>query len=266
MSNVISGQLSKMTHKAGIPIQYFLNLSEESYPLTSKVGQIVTVKHTGKITCVECGRVIKKTYSDGYCFPCTRDLPENDICSVRPEKCQHDKGNETDREFYEKYCNIDHYVYLSQTSGVKVGITRHYNIPSRWIDQGAVKALIIAKVPRRILSGHIEIVLAKEISDKTNWRKMLLGQVDEVDFSFVRREMIECIPHDLKKYALYEEEVQSFIYPVEAVPEKISSHNLDKESEFSEKLTGIKGQYLIFKNRVINMRKYSGYHIEFTFD
>ena len=266
MSKVISGQLSKMTHKAGIPIQYFLNLSEESHSLTSKVGQIVTVKHTGKITCVECGRVIKKTYSDGYCFPCTRDLPENDICSVRPEKCQHDKGNEADREFYEKYCNIDHYVYLSQTSGVKVGITRHYNIPSRWIDQGAVKALIIAKVPRRILSGHIEIVLAKEISDKTNWRKMLLGQVEEVDFSFMRREMIECIPQDLKQYALYEEEVQSFIYPVEAVPEKISSHNLDKESEFSEKLTGIKGQYLIFKNRVINMRKYSGYHIEFTFE
>ena len=266
MPKVISGQLSKMTHKADVPIQYFLNLNEEPYPLTSKVGQIVTVKHTGKITCVECGRVIKKTYSDGYCFPCTRDLPENDICSVRPERCQHDKGNETDREFYEKYCNIDHYVYLSLTSGVKVGITRHYNIPSRWIDQGAVKALIIAKVPRRILSGHIEIVLAKEISDKTNWRKMLLGQVDEVDFSFMRREMIECIPQDLKQYALYEEEVQSFIYPVEAVPEKISSHNLDKESKFSEKLTGIKGQYLIFKNRVINMRKYSGYHIEFTFD
>jgi hypothetical protein len=266
MQNVISGQLSKMTYKTGMPIQYFLNLSEESYPLTSKVGQTVTVKHTGKITCVECGRVIKKTYRDGYCFPCTRDLPENDICSVRPEKCQHDKGNEADREFYEKYCNIDHYVYLSQTSGVKVGITRHYNVPSRWIDQGAVKALIIAKVPRRILSGQIEIILAKKISDKTNWRKMLLGQVDEIDFSFMRREMIGCIPQDLKQYALYEEEVQSFIYPVEAVPEKISSHNLDKESEFSEKLTGIKGQYLIFKNRVINMRKYSGYHIEFTFD
>ena len=266
MPKVISGQLSKMTHKKGVPIQYFLNLSEESYPLTNKVGQVVTVKYSGKITCVECGRVIKKTYKEGYCFPCTRDLPENDICLVRPEKCQHDKGNEADREFYEQYCNIDHYVYLSQTSGVKVGITRHYNVPSRWIDQGAMKALIIAKVPRRVLSGQIEIVLAKKISDKTNWRKMLLGKVDEVDFSFMRREMIECIPQDLRQYALYEEEVQSFIYPVEAVPGKISSHNLDKESEFSEKLTGIKGQYLIFENRVINMRKYSGYHIEFTFN
>jgi hypothetical protein len=266
MPKIISGQLSKMTHKESSPIQYFLNLDDDFYPLTSKVGQKVTIKHTGKITCVECGRVIKKTYSDGHCFPCTRDLPENDICSVRPEKCQHDKGNDADREFYEKYCNIDHYVYLSQTSGVKVGITRHFNIPSRWIDQGAMKALVIAKVPRRILSGQIEIILAKQISDKTNWRKMLSGQIDVVDFPFMRRKMIEHIPKDLKQYAMYEEKIHSFIYPVDSVPKKISSHNLDKENEFSEKLTGIKGQYLIFENRVINMRKYSGYHIEFAFE
>ena len=168
--------------------------------------------------------------------------------------------------FYEKYCNIDHFVYLSQTSSVKVGITRHYNIPSRWIDQGAIKALIIAKVPRRILSGQIEIVLAKKISDKTNWRKMLLGDIEDVDFSTMREKMIRCIPEDLRKYALDEEEVQSFTYPVQSVPEKISSHNLDKEGEFTEKLTGIKGQYLIFENRVINLRKYSGYHIEFVFE
>ena len=266
MPKVISGQLSKMTHKDGTPIQYFLNLGQDSFSLTSKVGQIVNIKYTGKITCVACARKIKKTYNDGYCFPCARDLPENDICSVRPEKCQHDKGNEADREFYEKYCNIDHFVYLSQTSGVKVGITRHYNIPSRWIDQGATKALIIAKVPRRILSGQIEIVLAQKISDKTNWRKMLLGQIEDVDFSTVRKNMIRCIPNELMQYALDEEEVQSFTYPVQSVPLKISSHNLDKEGEFTEKLTGIKGQYLIFENRVMNLRKYTGYHMEFAFE
>ncbi len=266
MSKIITGQLQKMTHKAEKPIQYFLNLNDQSYSLTPKVGHQVTLRYRGVITCIECGRKIKKTYSDGYCFPCARDLPENDICSVRPEKCQHDKGNEADREFYEKYCNIDHFVYLSQTSGVKVGITRHYNIPSRWIDQGAVKALIIAKVPSRILSGQIEVVLAKKISDKTNWRKMLLGNIGDVDFSTMREKMIQYIPKDLGQYALYEEEVQSFSYPVQSVPSKISSHNLDKEGEFTEKLTGIKGQYLIFENRVINLRKYSGYHIEFVFE
>ena len=266
MSETITGQLRKMTHEADTPVQYFLRLDDESYSLTPKVGYRVTMRFTGKITCIECGRKTKKTYSEGYCFPCTRDLPENDICSVRPEKCQHDKGNEADREFYEKYCNIDHFVYLSQTSGVKVGITRHYNIPSRWIDQGAVKALIIAKVPRRILSGQIEVLLAKKISDRTNWRKMLSGEIEDVDFLAMRDKMIGYIPQDLRQYALYEEDVQSFTYPVESVPEKISSHNLDKENEFTERLTGIKGQYLIFENRVINLRKYAGYHMDFVFE
>ena len=266
MSEIITGQLHKMTHETGTPVQYFLHLDGESYLLTPKVGHRLTMRYTGTITCIECGRKIKKTYSEGYCFPCARDLPENDICSVRPEKCQHDKGNEADREFYEKYCNIDHFVYLSQTSGVKVGITRHYNIPSRWIDQGAMKALIIARVPRRILSGQIEVVLAKKISDRTNWRKMLLGQIEDVDFSSMREQMIDSIPEELQQYALYKEEVQTFTYPVQSVPIKISSHNLDKENEFTEKLTGIKGQYLIFENRVINLRKYAGYHIEFVFD
>ncbi len=132
MSKIVSGQLRKMTHEADTPVKYFLSLNDERYPLTPEVGHRVSMKFIGKITCIECGRRIKKTYNQGYCFPCTRDLPENDICGVRPEKCQHDKGNEADREFYEKYCNIDHFVYLSQTSGVKVGITRHYNIPGQW--------------------------------------------------------------------------------------------------------------------------------------
>ena len=57
--------------------------------------------------------------------------------------------------------------------------------------------------------------------------------------------------------------MQELHYPVEAVPAKIVSHNLDKESQFRDRLTGIKGQYLIFENRVINLRKYAGYHVEF---
>ena len=59
--------------------------------------------------------------------------------------------------------------------------------------------------------------------------------------------------------------VQKLVYPVESVPEKITSHNLDKIPEFTDRLTGIKGQYLIFATRVINLRKYSGYHVEFDF-
>lgn len=262
----ISGQLRKMTHEAKTPIQYFLSLDEKPVPITAQVGKEMTLKFVGTISCIECGRKIKKTYNQGYCFPCARDLPENAMCSVRPELCQHEHGNETDREFYREYCAVDHYVYLSLTSGVKVGITRHFNIPARWIDQGAVQGLIIAKVPERILSGKIEVALSEYMADKTNWRKMLKGEVQEVDLIQIRDQALEWIPQDLRGYALTDQAVQTFNYPIQAVPEKISSHNLDKVGELTGLLTGIKGQYLIFEKTVINLRKYAGYHIEFAFD
>ncbi len=261
----VSGQLRKMTHENADPIQYALSLDEKPVPLTAQVGKELRLKFLGTITCIECGRSIKKTYNQGYCFPCARDLPENAMCAVRPETCQHETGNEADREFYRNYCGVDHFVYLSLTSSVKVGVTRHFNIPSRWIDQGAVEAVIIAKVPKRVLAGRIEVAIAKHMSDKTNWRKMLKGETDPVDLKEIRKQAIAWMPEELKSYALEGESVQRFSYPVEQVPQKITSHNLDKDPELAGTLQGIKGQYLIFPARVINLRKYAGYHLEFEF-
>jgi hypothetical protein len=43
---------------------------------------------------------------------------------------------------------------------------------------------------------------------------------------------------------------------------KIKSINLEKEPNFEGQLLGIKGQYLMLDgDRVINMRKYSGYNL-----
>ena len=43
----------------------------------------------------------------------------------------------------------------------------------------------------------------------------------------------------------------------------IKSFSFDKESYYEGILTGIKGQYLIFKeNTVLNIRKHTGYHIK----
>ena len=261
----LSGQVRKMKAESEAPIQYFLDLNKEPNSLNSFIGSNLNIKWEGIITCVECGRKTKKSYDQGYCFVCSRDLPENEMCSFRPELCDHENGNEAAKEFWRTYCNIDHFVYLSLTSGVKVGITRHYNIPDRWIDQGAVKGLIIAKVPERILSGKIETAVSKDFADKTNWRKMLKSEYEDLDLLGYREKALELFPEDLKCYALENEGIQELVYPVESVPEKISSHNLDKIPEFADRLTGIKGQYLIFEHRVINMRKYGGYHVEFDF-
>ena len=257
------GQLRKMNVEAHQPIAYFLNLDKKLYPMNSHIGKLIDLHWSGTITCIECGRKTRKSYDQGYCFVCSRDLPENAMCSVRPELCVHEKGSEADREFWRTHCNIDHFIYLSLTSGVKVGITRHTNIPDRWIDQGAVKGLVIAKVPERILSGKIEVAVSKNFADKTNWRKMLKGEYEDLDLQEYREKAHELFPEDMKCYALENEEIQELVYPVQSVPDKITSHNLDKIPEFEDKLTGIKGQYLIFETRVINLRKYAGYHLDF---
>lgn len=262
----VSGQLEKMTHEDGQPIEYSLVLDEENTPITHRVGKNASIKFLGKIACVECKKNIKKTYGEGFCYPCFTELPETDLCMVKPELCEHEFGDETDQEYFQKYCNIDHFVYLSLTSGVKVGVTRYFNIPSRWIDQGAIKGLIIARTPQRKFAGQIEVALAQHMADKTNWRKMLTGEVEALNLEDFREKALEWTPPDLKKYIVRDEFPRELVYPIKESPKKVSSHNLEKEPELSGVLTGIKGQYLIFGNKVINLRKYTGYYVEFSFE
>ena len=94
---------------------------------------------------------------------------------------------------------------------------------------------------------------------------MLSGQIDDADLTAFREKALVWFPKDLRRYALKEETVQNLVYPIQSLPKKITSHNLDKTGEFTDRLTAIKGQYLIFENRVINLRKYAGYHVEFSF-
>ena len=84
-------------------------------------------------------------------------------------------------EWSKRYCLSDHYVYLSLTSNLKVGVTRHTQIPTRWIDQGAHHAIKFAKVPNRYLAGMIEVEISKHISDRTQWRKMLQGNYNKLN-------------------------------------------------------------------------------------
>jgi hypothetical protein len=67
----------------------------------------------------------------------------------------------------------------------------------------------------------------------------------------------------IQALAEVESDIINIGYPVDTYPTKIKSINLDKELGFEGKLQGIKGQYLLLDNdRVINVRKYSGYHLD----
>jgi hypothetical protein len=257
----IQGMLQGLVHHYDHPLQYSIRLGKEDYKLNEYLGQALQFHFEGQIECVHCGRKIKKTFNGGSCYPCFKSLPENDLCIVKPELCHFEHGTCRDESWGEKHCMIPHYVYLALSSDVKVGLTRKNNQLKRWGDQGAVQAFPIAELPNRKMAGELEVALTAHLKDKTNWRKMLLGDLEDVNLHQVREEILTLIPEPFQAYILKEEEMIEYTYPILEQIEKIKSYNLDKQPIFNDRLIGIKGQYLIFEKGVINMRKYAGYHL-----
>lgn len=247
----------------GAPVSYGLELGGVQFDLTARVGKLISLNFTGKIFCVNCGKVTKKTYSQGYCFPCTIKLAECDLCILKPETCHYDKGTCREPSWGEENCLKPHVVYLANSSGLKVGITRKTQVPIRWIDQGASEALPILEVKTRLQSGHVEMMFKKHISDKTDWRKMLKGDPEAIDLVATKERLLLELKEELAgvEHEILNEPVVSFKYPIQRYPEKISSMNLDKTPEIKDRLIGIKGQYLIFENGVLNVRSHTGYEV-----
>lgn len=260
-----TGQLQKL--KAHIDaqtntVQYSLILNPNlPIELNLQIGSSLSLNHTGKIQCIACGRDLKKTFQNGYCFPCTQTLAETDLCIVKPELCHFHQGTCRDAEFAAKHCFIKHSVYLALSSHAKVGITREHQKLTRWIDQGATCAVEILHVLDRKTAGEIESHISQNLSDKTNWRKMLQNEVDSVDLLQLKKNILSTLP-DMDGIEMTSDNIYQLNYPVLEYPKKITSLNLDKTPKISDTLMGIKGQYLIFKNGVLNMRKFQGYEIE----
>ncbi|WP_245838756.1 DUF2797 domain-containing protein [Marininema halotolerans] len=255
------GSLRPLYHEFTSPVSYFFRTGEDRALLNDLVGETIRIEFKGEIHCIHCGRKVKKTYNSGSCYPCFRDLAENDLCIVKPELCHFHQGTCRDEDFGQSHCMQMHIVYLALSSEVKVGITRKTNQFKRWVDQGAVQALPIAEVPSRKLAGELEVELAQHISDKTNWRRMLKNEIAERDLTQVRAELFEQVPEHFHPYLIAEGEMHAITYPQLSAPEKITAWNLDKHPEISGKLIGIKGQYLIFDTGVFNVRKFAGYQV-----
>lgn len=251
-------------------VHYAIPVNGECIKLNEYIGKTITIEHTGHIECIACKRLVKKTYSQGYCFPCCQTLAQCDMCIMKPEQCHFHLGTCREPDWGDQHCMRPHYVYLANSSGIKVGITREQNIPSRWIDQGAGEALTIMKVTTRRLSGLIEVAIAKHVADKTNWRKMLSAPCEPVDLFERRDELLALAKDDIDqiiaefgadKIEQCEDPIQVINFPVEQYLPKISSLNLDKTPSITAKLLGIKGQYLILETGVLNIRKYTGYEL-----
>ena len=270
MGKSVTGVLRKMKAEASDPVSYRLPVGEEFFDIDRKLEKPVTLEFSGGIFCIGCGRETKKSFAQGYCFPCFKTLAECDMCIMRPETCHYHLGTCRDPGWADNHCMQDHYVYIANSSGLKVGITRGNQIPTRWIDQGATQAIPVFRVRNRFHSGLIEVTLKKQISDRTDWRKLLKGEAEPADMVAVRQDILASAEADLEKvksgnpgleWQVLDDQPVQLSYPVLEYPEKVTSLNFDKTPVISGHLRGIKGQYLILDCGVLNIRKFTGYEV-----
>jgi hypothetical protein len=272
MEVLARGALHKMHTELKDPVSYRLSLQDADIHLNDYLGKAIAIEFLGSINCGHCGRLTKKSFNQGYCYPCFKKLAQCDSCIMSPEKCHYDAGTCREPEWGETHCMQDHFVYLANSSGVKVGITRGSQVPTRWMDQGALQALPIVRVKTRLQSGLVEVILKQYVTDRTQWQRMLKGQVERLDMQAAWQDLQQQCGAELLALQqsegvqaiqlLEQQQVVELSYPVLQYPDKVKAHNLDKHARVEGTLMGIKGQYLMLDTGVINIRKFSSYNIE----
>lgn len=257
------GVLTKMKTEYKSPIQYYLEMGDEVINMNQLLDKEIKISFE-KYECLSCGKN-KKIFRQGNCYNCFYESPNVGDWIIKPELSKAHLGIEDrDLEFEKQVQLQPHIVYLALSSKVKVGVTRKPEVPTRWIDQGASKALAIVEVPNRYLAGITEVALKQYVADKTSWQKMLKNEIADLNLIEERDKLIEYIPEETKQYFLSDNNILDLDFPVLQYPTKIKSLRLDKNPVISGKLKGIKGQYLIFEDgSVFNVRNNEGNVVSF---
>jgi hypothetical protein len=256
------GVLQKMQTEFLNPIQYYLVFEDSFLNVNQLIGKEITISFQG-YECLNC-RKQKKIFRQGYCYDCFMSSASVGDWIMRPELSTAHLDIEDRDLAYEKRVQLQpHIVYLALSSEVKVGVTRKTQVPTRWIDQGAVKAIPIVEVPNRYLAGITEVALKNHFSDKTSWQKMLKNNVPDADLIAERNTVLQWLPEEVKPYFATEQKVYDIHFPIENYPTKINSLNLEKAPLFTGTVMGIKGQYVLFTDgTVFNVRSNEGYVVD----
>ncbi len=258
------GNLFKMRTQLKDVITYELPIGDDFVDMNTLIGKKLTWTYQNQINCVHCGKRTKTSFFQGHCYTCFTSLPQTDAGIMNPELDESHLGISRDMEWAKEHSLKPHYVYLAFSSKLKVGVTRESQIPTRWIDQGAIRAIKLAKTPNRHIAGIIEVALKEHFADKTNWRGMLKNEGEaSVDLNSEKQKAVDLLHPELQQYMCVDEKIYELNYPVEQYPKKVTSLSFDKVDSFEGELQGIKGQYLMFEGgKVMNIRKHNGYFVE----
>ncbi|WP_130735437.1 DUF2797 domain-containing protein [Flavobacterium sp. J27] len=261
---IYQGVLQKMQTELAHPIQYYLVFEDSFLNVNQLLNKEIEIAFQG-YQCLNCGEA-KKIFRQGFCYDCFMTSPAVGDWIMKPELSTAHLDIEDRDLAYEKRVQLQpHIVYLALSSEVKVGVTRKTQVPTRWIDQGAIQAVPIVEVPNRYLAGITEVALKNHFADKTSWQKMLKNEVIPADLQAERQKTKDWIPKEVLPYFAEQEKIYDLEFPVLHYPKKVNSLNLDKTPLYNGKVMGIKGQYLLFEDgTVFNIRSYEGYVVKMS--
>ena len=264
---MFSGVLKKMYTEIDNEVKYYLDFKDHIINFNQCLEKKISLKLIG-FQCLSCHEEIE-VFRQGFCKKCFFKSPLAGEWILKPELSKaHLDIEDRNLDFERKIQLQPHIVYFAISSHIKVGVTRKSQLITRWIDQGADRALALFEFPNRFLAGNCEVILKKNFSDKTNWRKMLSSVSDQsINFKEAEKFVDNNIEDNIKAYLLQPKIYKEINFPVTKYPEKVYSLNLRKEKLYSGKLKGIKGQYLIFEDStVFNIRSNEGLRVEINIE
>ena len=258
-----TGALNKMITMHENPVRYALSIGDDILQVNGLINKQLEFYFSHKHFCY-CDKIVDKVYRNNFCYDCYFNNPAAGDAIFRPELSKAHLGiADRDLEFEQRYQLQPHVVYLANSGGLKVGVTRQAQKATRWMDQGANQTIVLAETSNRHEAGLIEIALKEHVADKTNWRNMLTNNFDAVDLLAEKKRLANLLSDDLQQFISANDEIFNFEYPVLEYPVKVSSLNFNKADNFAGTLTGIKGQYLLFENgAVFNVRSHEGYLVD----
>jgi hypothetical protein len=265
-----SGALRSLASQPATPVEYVMELGDRTIPLNALLGEPILITFEGKISCRHCGAGTRKSYGEGYCYPCFKALARCDLCIVSPARCHYAAGTCREPAWGEAFCMQSHVVYLANSAGAKVGITKAAHLPGRWLDQGATAALVIMQTATRHQAGCVEAALARHVRDRTDWRGLVGGDARPIDLLGLTAQLRRSAATELAELdrefpaALRWTDAQSpahFVYPVARYGSPARRLMLAVGEPIGGELLGIKGQYLMFDTGVFNVRRHTSYHV-----
>lgn len=259
-----SGPLSKMRTSNIDSLRYYLELDDDTITMNDLIGRTISIHWQGHMIC-SCGKQVTEFFRMNFCRNCFFEKPEAGEAIIRPELSKAHLGiADRDLEWEKAYQLQPHIVYLANSAGLKVGVTRANQKLTRWADQGAIEAIVLAETPNRYQAGIIEVALKEYLSDKTPWQRMVKGEDPIVDLVDSKSKIRPYLPDEVTSLYSLDNTTYRLHYPVNQYSTKVKSVNLQKEGDIEGVLNGIRGQYLLFEDgRVMNIRSHEGFVVDF---